>query len=412
MADQVLDRRLFCGATLASMSAPLLGIERAEPARDISLEQDFDELWETLAARYCFFGEKATDWDAVRAFHRPLALAATSLDAFAAALGRMLHELYDAHTHLNDAPEGTPRFPPFDLLVERARDVTRVVAVEESSAAAAAGLRPGDEILAADGMPMDEAAASLLPRCLSRRDRAADAYAWNAAVAGRRGRPRLLLVRSGGACSPRAVPLPLSRRAPEPDLSFARRGDVGTIRISTFGEEGTVARFDAALSALKDTRGLVIDVRRNGGGDTAIARPIMGRFIDARRPYARMRRRQGAGLGPFWTEHVEAPVVVLCDAWSASMAEGFPMGMRGLGRARIVGTPMMGLGAAVFAIRLDRTGIQAQYSAEPVHDVADRPRWLLRPDVEVAPGQDIMAAGLAELHRLIDLAALAAPRRP
>ena len=83
------------------------------------------------------------------------------------------------------------------------------------------------------------------------------------------------------------------------------------------------------------------------------------------------------------------------------MAEGFPMGMRGIGRAAIVGTPMMGLGAAVFALRLDRTGIQAQYSGEPVYDVAGRPRWSLRPDVEVANGADILAAGVAALQSRI-----------
>lgn len=83
------------------------------------------------------------------------------------------------------------------------------------------------------------------------------------------------------------------------------------------------------------------------------------------------------------------------------MAEGFPMGMRGLGRARIVGTPMMQLGAAVFPLRLDRTGFELQYSAEPVYDVADRPRWQLQPDVLVPDGADILAAGLAEARRMV-----------
>jgi carboxyl-terminal processing protease len=82
------------------------------------------------------------------------------------------------------------------------------------------------------------------------------------------------------------------------------------------------------------------------------------------------------------------------------MAEGFPMGMRDIGRARIVGTAMMGLGAAVFPIVLDRTGIGAQYSAEPVYDLRDAPRWRLRPDVEVAPNSDILASGVSELARL------------
>jgi len=92
------------------------------------------------------------------------------------------------------------------------------------------------------------------------------------------------------------------------------------------------------------------------------------------------------------------PVVVLCDRWSGSMAEGFPMGMRAVCGARIVGQPMMGLGAAVFRLRLDRTGIEAQYSAEPVYDIVDRPRSNLRPDLLVPDSGDTLAAGL----RLLD----------
>lgn len=83
------------------------------------------------------------------------------------------------------------------------------------------------------------------------------------------------------------------------------------------------------------------------------------------------------------------------------------MGMRGLGRARIVGTPMAQLGAAVFPLRLDRTGFEIQYSAEPVYDVADRPRWQLQPDALVADGADILAAGLVEARRMV---AAAGPR--
>jgi carboxyl-terminal processing protease len=128
-----------------------------------------------------------------------------------------------------------------------------------------------------------------------------------------------------------------------------------------------------------------------------------------------MRRRQGRGLSAPWQEYVEprgpftyeSPVVVLTDRWSASMAEGFPMGLHGMGRARVVGTPMMQLGAAVFPCLLDRTGVNVQYSGEPVYDAQDRPRWLMRPDVEVTPsptGEDvILPAGLKELSRLTSL---------
>ncbi|MES2444591.1 MAG: S41 family peptidase [Pseudomonadota bacterium] len=396
-----ITRRALCGAGLAMASGAAFA---QEPERDISLAQDFDELWETLRDRYCFFGEKRTDWNRVRARYRPIAVAAPSRDAFSAVVKRVTGELYDSHTNLLNGPDGTPRVPPFDLIVDRSG---RVTAVQPDSAAADAGLAIGDAIVAVEGVPIETVAGALAPQCLRRPDPAAALWAVNAAVSGGRGRPRALTVRSGDAAA-REVAIPLKQRAVLPDVEGRLLEDgIGLIAIRSFADPAAVAAFDAALARMAEARALIIDVRGNGGGDTAVARPIMGRFITARAPYARMRRRAGKGLGAAWTETVDPrgpftftrPVVVLADHWSGSMAEGFPMGMRGLGRGTIVGTPMMGLGAAVFRVRLDRTGVEAQYSAEPVYDVNGAARWLMRPDILVADGADILAAGLAEARR-------------
>lgn len=399
-------RRALLSGALACTVPPAWS---RDPASDISFAQDFDEMWRTLAERYCFFGQKTTDWGEVRRVYRPLAVAAASADDFAHILKRALAELYDAHTTLRNGPDGIARVPPFDLIVGRASGALRVTAVQPESAAADAGIAIGDLVTAIDGVPVDVAVAAAAPRCLRRSDPVADDFVINAVVAGRRATPRRLGIRGAGGAV-RDVALPLKQRPSRPDVAHRRlENGIGYVAIRSFADDAVVDAFDVALGELRDAPALLIDVRGNGGGDTAVARPIMGRFITARRPYARMRRRAGAGLGPAWTEYVEprgpftfaAPVVVLCDRWSGSMAEGFPMGMRGLGRARIVGTPMMRLGAAVFPLRLDRTGIDLQYSAEPVYDVDDRPRWEMRPDVELPDGVDILAAGIAEAKRLM-----------
>lgn len=401
-----LTRRSVLGgaAGLAAASA-----SAAEPMHDVTFVEDFDELWRTLAERYCFFGDKQTDWGEVRSLYRPRALAAETPDDFVDVVRRVLAELYDAHTHLSDPPDGAPRWPLYDLMAEPAEGALRIVAVQEESAASAAGILIGDRVLAIEGRPVREVIDALTPRCLRRPDPAAAHHVANVAVGGRTAMPRRFSVRSGDGAA-REVLLPLVQRPRRPDLDSRRlNGGVGYIAIRSFGDTTTVDAFDAALESLKDAPGLIIDVRGNGGGDTAVARPIMGRFISEPRPYATMRRREGSRLSAPWTETVEPrgpftftrPVVVLANHWSGSMAEGFPMGMRDIGLARIVGTRMMGLGAAVLPLRLDRTGIEAQYSGEPVYDTRGRPRWLLRPDIEVAEGGDVLAAGLAEMARLM-----------
>lgn len=407
MRHRRMGRRIFCGMgiMLATTSA-----FAGEPPADVTAAEDFDELWRTLGERYCYFSEKTTDWQKVRSVYRPLAIAARTDDEFIGVMRDVLAELYDAHTHLSSPLPGAPRWPGYDMIVERLGDVARVVAVEDGGAPAFMGLRVGDQILAVDQVPVATVAAACMPRCLARPDPAAESYAWNVAVAGLTERPRVVTIRDAASKTTRSVSLPSVPKFPEAAVSSTTLDDgFGYIRIGTFANREANADFDDALARLRETRGLVIDVRRNGGGDTAVARPIMGRFISERKPYARMRRRSGAGLGDAWTEYVDPrgpftytrPVVVLVDHWSGSMAEGFPMGMRGLGRARIVGTRMAGLGAGVFALRLDRTGVQAQYSAEPVYDVWNVPRTSLRPDVTVDEGADILRAGVKELRRLV-----------
>lgn len=403
-----LSRRTAIASGLAAIAAPAIAIE---PPKDITLQQDFDELWETLRDRYAFFGDKATDWDRVRAIYQPrLADVGEDEDKWNRLLLAITDELYDGHTHFSSPVPGLPRWPLSDIFVGETAVGVEILAIRDGSAAADAGVRIGDVVLAMDGVPFVQAAAARMPRALTRPDPEARRFAINAAVGGNRDRDRKIRFRSRDG-SVRDVLLPFKPLADRASINHRKLDDgFGYIAITTFGDNDAPKAFDAALEALKDSPGLIIDARDNGGGDTAIARPIMGRFIKERLPYALMRRRsgQGVGLTDPWTEYVdpqgpftyEKPVVVLQNHWSGSMAEGFPMGMKGIGRAVTVGTETMGLGAAVFPLRLDRTGISINYSAEPVYDVKGTPRWQLKPDVQTAPGADILAAGVKELKRL------------
>jgi carboxyl-terminal processing protease len=395
--------------TAAGVAWPLLA---AEPPRDITFTQDFDELWETLRDRYAFFSDKATNWNRVRELYRPrVADIGEDEDKWMRLLDAVTNELYDAHTHFEQPVPGLPRWPLSDMFVEDSPSGVIVAGVRDGSAAADAGVAIGDVVLAIDGIPFETAVVQRLPRTLTRPDAQARKYAINAAVGGRRDRERQVRLRAADG-SERTLVLPF-KPVPSREPIIHRRlpEGFGYIAITTFGDYDAPKAFDTALAELKDTPGLVLDVRENGGGDTQVARPIMGRFIRDRRPYALMRRRSGRGQGLTepWTEYVDPqgpftydkPVVVLQDHWSGSMAEGFPMGMKGIGRAVTVGTETMGLGAAVFPLRLDRTGVTINYSAEPVYDVQDRARWTLKPDVAVAPGGDILAAGVEELGSIL-----------
>ena len=407
----MIDRRILLGSALAMAATPVW----AKPAPNPDFAADFDELWSLFDATYALFDDRTTDWAKVRRVYRPRAVHAPDLDGFKRVLQQAVTELYDAHTHIYNTPKGTPLYPPYDLFGTPLAggalmtDGALIHEVLRQSDAEHAGLRAGDVVTHVNGVAMARTVRTLSARCLSRPDPRQDAYALNAALSGVHGKQRRLRVKRGAEVLDIGI---VPYDPPRLGTLVSRRldADIGYIAITSFADDDTlVARFDAALDALKDTKGLILDVRDNGGGDTMMAVPMMGRFIRDRRPYAHMCKRSGRGLGAKWVEYVDprgpftydAPVVVLTDRWSASMAEGFPTGMKGVGRATVVGTPMMGLGAGVYEHTLTRTGVGLQFSAEPVFDIHDRPRSDFVPDIVTRDGEDILAAGLAALKSVI-----------
>ena len=67
---------------------------------------------------------------------------------------------------------------------------------------------------------------------------------------------------------------------------------VGFIAIDSWS--GNVDReFDVILEKLRDTRGLIVDVRLNGGGSEPLAKKVAGRFVDKEYVYAYSQYRNG-----------------------------------------------------------------------------------------------------------------------
>ena len=386
----------------------------AQPAPSLPDQRaaDLAALDRFVRDSYAFLPVKATDWNAVISALMPRARATRDDTAWLHLLEEALDALYDGHAQLNTNAPDSWRPVPYGLWVQPNHGRYVVTAVQRGSLPERTGVRPGDELVAIDGVPVSQLYESRRPRFLTRADPVADEWALASAVAGRHNSRYEVRIRRAGRES---VLTPSGTAPARDDVEWKRVGsDVGLIAISTFApNRGVVPAFDRALEALRNTRGLIVDVRSNAGGDTVIARPIIGRFITARTQYAWMTSRDGPGLGPRRPEFVDArgpwtysaPVVVLVDRFSVSMAEGFAMALSGLGRARIVGTRMARLGAAVGRIELPYSRIAVQISTEPVYAIDGTPRWELEPDIVINPqgranrNDPFIAAAIEEIER-------------
>ncbi|MFL6845998.1 MAG: S41 family peptidase [Allosphingosinicella sp.] len=275
-----------------------------------------------------------------------------------------------------------------DLWIVRAGGDYLVDAVREGSPAAAGGIRAGDRLTAVAGVPTDQAVEAFwadlgLPVTEERASFAARVLA-----AGRRDRPRALSFRTGNA-APRDVVLPnLYTVAPAdrpPLTATPGRGEL-TIRINnSLGDDSTIAAFDSAMAQAKARDTVVIDLRDTpSGGNTSVARAMMGWFVDRPRAYQIHNlpaEERETGVPRQWIEQVlprhgaghKGPVQVLVGRWTGSMGEGLAIGFDAIG-AKVIGGPMAGLRGAVYDHRLPNSGLVLKLPTERLMTTDMTPR--------------------------------------
>jgi carboxyl-terminal processing protease len=246
-----------------------------------------------------------------------------------------------------------------------------------------------------DGVPIAEAVARNLPQTLTAPDPRAHDWAVRRVLAGRRGQPFEMSVRhaDGRTAVVRVGDRPASA-AGTPLEARRLAGKIGYIRLhNSLGNSALIAAFDDALAQMKDVASLVLDLRDTpGGGDSAVAEPILGRFIDRVRGYqkfvvpvrgwqhTRSFIETARPRGPFT---FRGKLVVLVDHWTASMGEGVAVGLAGMHRATIVGTTMAGLNGATYTRHLHFSGIPYNYPAERIYTLDGTPRERFQPDIIV-----------------------------
>lgn len=409
-----LGMALVLGAIAPSASAASPGAGTADDRR-----ADFAQLWQEVTENYVYLGEHAAPWSQVPQRYAARVRSARTAEAWREVVASALAELEDFHIEVRPRPEHDWRAVPTcaALWAEWRATAAVVSAVQPGGPAARAGVLPGDEILAIDGLapaqsiPAGDGQASRTHRLLQR-------------LAGRADVPVLMSLRTPeGRVYEATVADCRVERPQEPVTTRRTAAGFGWIRFNnSLGDVATVAAFDAALASLADSPGLIVDLRDTpSGGNSTVALGVLGRFVTERGPYQR-HRIPAYGLPDVereWLEEVTprgrpylGPVVVLADHWTGSMGEGIASGFDGLRRALVLGTPMGRLNGSVESVRLRRTGLVVQFPQEQIFHVDGTPRHQWDPprlvdliatrgeaDPELAAGERALEAAVAGAQR-------------
>ncbi len=389
--------------TMCAMA--IVGASCLEAQTSDDFQQDFDLAIRRIGAVYAYFDTKATRWNDVPALYAADLRELKTREDFIALLERVLDELYDPHVQLNVNLERSPRLVPSgtDLWAEWRDGKATITQVRSQSDAERAGLAPGDLVVAIDGVPIGDAVEARLGRAYPHSVGPARDWALRAVLAGRHDTPRSLQVLERGTA--RTVELPAADQSSAGgaplDASEIRPG-IGYIRFNdSLGNRDTVAAFDRALDTFRETRGLIIDLRNTpSGGNSAVARGVLGRFVEREAPYQRHllpSEERVTGIRRSWFELVSPrggyvysrPVAVLVNRWTGSMGEGLAIGFDATRAGHVVGTGMAGLVGATMNVMLPRTGIGINVPTERLYHVNGTPREEFQPALVV----DVAHAG-------------------
>jgi carboxyl-terminal processing protease len=323
----------------------------------------FDDVWQTVRDRYYDANFHGVDWLTQREGFRSTAADARGPRELYAVLRRMLALLQDAHTRVY-APEEKfdwqhPRFVSIGVSLREVEGQPTVVAVDRGSESERAGVRPGDVIESIDG----ELASSVIARKLREgMGYSTPQAARNRAVGFLLEGPANTNVQVGWRTIDNKERLASFRREwhqRDYFLLMNQRGNRAVVEFDVFTLAMTRDFARALKGKLRHVRGLVLDLRNNGGGDAEAMAGIASYFLPAATRIGEFTNRSGnvalsleaetlSLLGADRIAPTEVPLIILTSDRTSSAAEILVAALKEAQRAIVIGGETCG---CVLAIR-------------------------------------------------------------
>ena len=323
-------------------------------------------FWAEARQSFVYFDHVPdVDWDAVYLEYIHRVTAAKTTEDYYRVMMQLAPILRDGHTNIYPPKELQPLFysrPP----LRTARIAGKVYVTEVFSPSLASRVRPGEEIIAIDGKPVDEYAGTEVAPYVSSstmQDREVRTYSYQL-LGGDRARSIEMKLRAPDASTHVET---VDRTGysdaifPQPFAFRMLPGDIAYLSVDHFESDAPVKAFEAALPKILGAKGLVLDLRHNGGGSTGYGLAILSYLTSEPMQVAKQRYRDDPGFirsraemirwmpahefGPQTIprkEHFTGPVALLIGPQTFSAAEDFVMSFDVAKRGILVGTATAG----------------------------------------------------------------------
>jgi len=375
------------------------------------------------------------DWDKLYLETLPRVRATRSTEDYFRVLTEMVGKLKDGHTNVYAPKELNDRMWGLPMMVTRPLEGRVIVTEVLDPGLRAKGILPGLEVVAVDGAEVKTYAAREIAPYVSASTpqdeelRTFGSYFLRGAVGTS---PRVTFRSAAGKQFEQQVPR-VGRDARKaamtnpPSFEFSMLpGDVAYVSLNSFDDNSAADAWMAAFDEIAKSSALVIDLRRNGGGNSDVGYKILSTLDDkafmtsrwATRDYKPTWRAWGKEQ-PMYAEapdvvqpdpqrQYKKPVLVLTSAATYSAAEDFAVAFDGMQRGTLVGEATGGSTGQPLFIKLPGGGSARICTKQDTYPdgrvfvgVGVQPQHLVKQTVEgVRAGRDeVLEAALATLQR-------------
>lgn len=302
------------------------------PLTPSQFEADFEEIHQLVLENYSLYASKHLNMDSLHRVFLERARRAQTTTDYGLAIQEYFSALQCAHAGTYYKLYTAKAFPAY---IQGSLFVDKPTAYLMQN-----GFKDKDRIIAIDGLPSDE--------WINRNEKysEASAAAWRRLKTARRAFAsysdtlrNFILLRGKDTVT---VSLPLKRDSYFPSEKKETvevrvlQDSIGYLAINTMMNP-VLDDFKAAYPQIKDLPYLIIDIRRNGGGNSGNGRDICKYFI---------RQKQRHCLGEQWMQPeanaYKGKIYLLTTPFTCSAAESFTIDMKESGNATLIGEPTSG----------------------------------------------------------------------